>query len=350
MSNSKLKTLKALKVSYVQYSQSIRTHNSFNLVEYSDLKFINDGLNSKKKVTEIPKNTPVYIGKNSLLPRFKLKEYFFVNKLKKTKMVLNAGAAIINRRSTSSILDKGNLTIGKGYYIPKDASPNILSVIGNKMKDFDGIIISNGDSYLKEMLNKFTVNINNYQPKEFIWMSDGWGNQKDFTEFENLYNIAYNKNCSLLYDEDVLEQINEQGHEIEKDSYDNLNAMLKSSDNENIKLAFEVLANSNYKESSLKVSMILANNWYKISSNRGHWNPNFRSLMMYFDETKINFKEGWKVLAQSLIKKYRNDPETLKEIKHYVLNNLQEETKKFDIGLNSITVDFYDRAAIPELN
>jgi hypothetical protein len=350
MQNSQFKSIKSIRLQYNQYSKSLSNYPGVHVFPSDELKFVENSLKNKTNLKQIPTNTSVYIGKNSLLPRFKLKEYFIQNKLSKTKLVLNAGTAIINKKSTTKALSKDNFTIHKSYYIPKNDIPKLKSIVGNKVDDHEGVVIMSTDSYVDQMFDVLMLKKTNYTPADYTWISGYYGRQKDVIEFENLYNIASNKNCSIVYDEDVLEQINETGHIVEQDSFENLNAMFQSKDVENLKLGLEILANSNYRESSLKIGMLLTSNWSKISSNRAHWNQNFKSLMAYFEQSDIDFRAGWKKLAQGLIKKNKNNPEILKEIKEYILINLKEETKNFNLGITDITVSFYDRETVPQLS
>lgn len=302
----------------------------------SNVDFIKDNIFKKDTMSALADGYKVYIGKNSLMPRWKLKKFFHEHKLQKTKLPHLADVALINKKDTINMVDDFASRVKKLYFIPKEEIQN--TIILQQLEDEDGIIASSITPGLNKLL-LLKNNITFYTKIDVIEIrSTGKHKVKDI--FENLFEIAYNQTIKLMYDEDILEQLNSEGHELDEDNMEYMNNMIQSSDQDNVKLALEILSNVNYEKSYIKVSNIISVNWRTINNSKELWNPNFKSLMMYLGTKEIALDDGWKSLIKSLLLRSKDNPTRIKEIEGLIKNNLNQELKKVGISITNLETNF----------
>lgn len=83
----------------------------------------------------------------------------------------------------------------------------------------------------------------------------------------------------------LLEVVNgDEATTIDLDTYQNLRNMFKSSDSDNHVLAMEIMANCNYKDSILFLTMLFFHHSYQIGNCRSRNHVNFKSLKNYLGE------------------------------------------------------------------
>lgn len=58
-------------------------------------------------------------------------------------------------------------------------------------------------------------------------------------------------------------------------------------------------------------------------------NRSFKSFIKYFDSKKVQFKSNWKVFSASLLKKYQDDPESVKIINSFIVQNINNSLNGF---------------------
>jgi len=98
------------------------------------------------------------------------------------------------------------------------------------------------------------------------------------------YTSLYSKIKDLqFYDEDTLITIVNGANSttIDKDMYDSLVQMFKSSDTDNYILAMEIMANSNYNESLFYLCLLFKEFYNRISNQRTRTHVNFKALCSY---------------------------------------------------------------------
>lgn len=329
MSKTLPKIYSVLEVSSTGYIN----HGINYITDKGNLDFIRNELSNKGVVKRVTEQAIVYIAKNSQTPRFKLKKYFYENRLRKTKLPALAEVILMNKKDTDAFLS--TLVTNKKYFLPIEYCSKITSF---KVKeDLAARMVSaeepiGGIIFEKQAL-KLIGDISEIVEKNMVKISS-YGKNKFKQTFENLFEIAYNKSALIIYDENVLEQINEGGHVIDDDAFETLSLMLKSSDIENIKVGLEILANSNYTESYVETAMILSSFYSNISEHTNAWSQNFKSLLLYLDSNKINYKNGWKSLARDLLSKGGNE----EKVREFIIKNLNLENKEFKWNITDIEI------------
>lgn len=108
--------------------------------------------------------------------------------------------------------------------------------------------------------------------------------QENFDTIRDLFtgNITY-------IQDDILKILN-QDVVIDKEMYKQIDAMLESGDNSNIKIAMEIMANSNYEHSAPYILLLFMNHGYKIWDSGFRNHVNFKSLVEFFD---LNGRRGY---------------------------------------------------------
>lgn len=302
------------------------------IIDYNNVLFIKKSLENKIILNSIHDNALTYIGKNSKIPRFKIKEYFHQHKLRKTKYPHLANAIILNKIETNNLINNKEI-VKEYYYIPYA----ILNRPFNNEK-VDGYVLDANNKNINFILNKFKITLDQIECKKYIIF--GYRSQNEIDVFNNLFEIAYNQSAQLIYDEKILEQINENGIEVDDDILENLTLMLKDKKNvDNIKLGLELISNSNYKESCLKMSMIITDSWNSIIENKKYWTKNFISLLEYLKHHNITYQLGWKSYVKSVSECFKDDPSRIEDIKKYAIRHLQEDIKISGITITDIDIN-----------
>jgi len=95
---------------------------------------------------------------------------------------------------------------------------------------------------------------------------------------------------NITYIQDDILKILNQDVVIDKEMYKQIDAMLESGDNSNIKIAMEIMANSNYEHSAPYLLLLFKNYGYRIWDSGFRNHVNFKSLVEFFD---LNGRRGY---------------------------------------------------------
>ena len=87
----------------------------------------------------------------------------------------------------------------------------------------------------------------------------------------------------LRHESHLISIINEDAIIITDQKYEELKRMFESGDNENMVLAMEIMANSNYEESILNNYLLLIENSYRLYHCKESSHKNFQSLLNFYD-------------------------------------------------------------------
>lgn len=138
----------------------------------------------------------------------------------------------------------------------------------NKSKMFD-ILIKESDighlqEWLQQKLGKWKWLLYGYIPKKFVSLKS-----------PKLYS-------KLRFQDDILSSINADSIIITDEKRKELQAMFDTKDNDNIILAMEIMANSNYEESILNNYFLLLDNLHKISNQQSSSHRNFQGFLVFY--------------------------------------------------------------------
>lgn len=286
-----------------------------------------------------------YTGKLSDVPRHKLKEYFEQNNGKKTSRVEQCDNIIINKSYINQLYKSVKKTTlesvfkidqtPENYKILKELVPdhaktgysarnNSFPKDRTKFLDEDNFFIHN-DFYLN---NAIDPNLKNFISKQVSLEVYEFHNSYGGNEIETYQLLEYvfkNPNINIIFDNDILEELNSDGIELDKDYLKTLDSMFDSKDQDNIDMALEMLSNVNIEKDSLKIALLLNKhidkfNWGSGKSINNH--RSFKSIIKYYNTKNINFREDWVKFSLSLYKVHQNDEESKEIITDYVKDKI----------------------------
>ena len=218
------------------------------------------------------------------IPRFKLKLFTDKVKVKSTMSTEKADyifiGAIPNSRQVNALSNKEvtyqsykkiQELAGNTFMSSLRSIPEFVPVYDQLLKDsamFD-VVFSNDtmqkmDIFLRTKLHKY------------IWFGYGYDNL-------NFISLKSPKLISKLrFESELLKLLNEDSVVITDEKQKELQAMFDSRQEDNIVLAMEIMANSNYEESILNNYMLLIKNLSTISNQKESGHRNFQSFLMFY--------------------------------------------------------------------
>lgn len=326
---------------------SVNNHKKYIVLtpeEHSNLLTFTQDILSQK--TELKFGKKVYLGSLSNLPRHKVKEYFTQNNTQKTSRIEQADSVIIDRNCIERF--HSFLTINERNYDLSLYQTYIIEDIKNKQK-LEPLIHNYNNSYsmpvsylapeipfyiLTNKENQITSNLSSYlkdiQPKDLYINHNWWNNNNEISAYEVIEVLLKNPNINILFDDEVLPLINNDGIELDADYMSYLDNMFESKDQENINLALEMLSNVDLDKHSLTLVLFLNKHMDKFFRGSGlniNQNRSFKSFIKYFKAKKIDFQSNWKTFSAGLLKYYKNDPQSIEIINSFILQNINNYLK-----------------------
>jgi hypothetical protein len=174
-------------------------------------------------------------------------------------------------------------------------------------------------SYLKDITPQDLYINNNY-----------WNNNPEIAVYEVIEILRKNSNINLLFDEDILPLMNNDGIDLDADYMSYLDNMFESKDQDNINLALEMLSNVDLEKHALTLALFLNKHMDKFFKGSGlniNQNRSFKSFIKYFEAKKINFRGNWKKFSADLLMYYKNDPQSTEIINRFIIQNINNYLK-----------------------
>jgi hypothetical protein len=152
-------------------------------------------------------------------------------------------------------------------------------------------------------------------------------------EFENLQSIK-------IYDESsVIDILNgEEATVIDKDMFEHIQEMFKSSDRDNWVLAMEIMANSKYTESLIYLELLFYFNANRIADINSKNHVNFKSLVSYLGKNMRYLHTDIDNVVDSLIAKDQFSPDKLEIVMEYLSEDIQNTGDSKYFTVKTITV------------
>lgn len=126
---------------------------------------------------------------------------------------------------------------------------------------------------------------------------------------------------------------------IDEEIFGNLTEMLRSTDDDNIVLAMEIMANCNYKESLMYLEILFKENSYNLSRVGAKNHVNFKSLLSYLGKSTSNMSTNIDMIILSLLKKKVIDEQKL----DYIINRYNDEITRMGnsnmLKVKTVTVE-----------
>jgi len=300
----------------------------------------------QNQTSDIKFGKKIYAGKSSDLPRHKIKEHFDKNGLHKTSRLEQADTVIISKTNINSILEFFSPI--NSYYSLKPY--NVYSILDPKTQlSLVSSITHNSPTYINLIKNSslpiyvaltkdqsLSQNsalhrlVLNTKP-EMRYMDLVYNSNTSINDIYKLIEyVINNPKVNVIFDEDLLLLLNNDGIELNQEYLNSLDAMFESVDQENINLALEMLSNIDLEKHSLVLAMFLnkhIDKFYRGSGLNINQNRSFKSFIKYFDSRGINFRLGWKKFSTQLLLEYKNDPKSIEIIHGFILQNINQYLK-----------------------
>jgi len=288
---------------------------------------------------------PVYIGKGSNIPRHKIKEFFKENSLKKTSLIEKSNCVVFDKQVIKQLIH-----YYKGEEVKTAVIPFTQKIFDYIENDYSLILKQKNHKfntyhikYLNDTYNDFpldfkkvigditftkTIAVNNYRTKN---VSELW---------EIIECYLTNPHGNIIWDDVLLESLNSDGLDMDDEYIEVLYSMFDSKEQDNIKLALEMLSNVNLEKHGLTVALLL--NKYNNVFTWGSGNTGsqaLKTLILYFKNKGIDWKADYRKFSTGLFSFYKNDEESIKIIKKFFidsLNNYLDLDKDFNIQLSNI--------------
>jgi hypothetical protein len=346
---------KVIDISDAPYFSSYFKNTAHIVLNDEDL---NEWTDRIKNILNQPKSLNfgkvVHTGSLSNIPRFKLKEFIISNKLKRTSRQEQCDTMIID----------------------KDIFQRMLNLL-NSMKKINVILPETDDKETLDFLDYLhKKHINSYQSKEFAKQTptNTLFVIRDYNDVSNKNIINYIKpnmqplyydciyrdqtlvksfllldflkshpNINIIFDEHVLELLNDDGIDLDDDYIDVLENMFRSNQSDNIKLAIEMLSNVNLKNNSLTIALLLNKYHDKFTHGSGitpSSMSSFKTIDKYYKSQGIIWKTEWRIFANGLYKKYSSNPEQKLIVEKFILSNINELLNKCDFKISSFDLEF----------
>jgi hypothetical protein len=252
-------------------------------------------LYKNNKDNKLKPNTKVYLSPLAEFPSYKLKNYIEENQLniKTTRKINELDYIIINHEFIcSSYIDKKT---NQFYIIPLEQlnTPDFISYFdtGNSSwadarrwtyyNDEEPVKITHfylkREEYLKMVNydNRFSF-IEKLPLIEGNVIIDEWGSKRILTNlsyFNNLFDLIEQNNIGIIFDHNISDEANKD-LSIDDDIFENIINMINSDDDDNLKIAKEILANIDLN-SSRPYLIYLFNYFYQLKTSNNNKNYHY---------------------------------------------------------------------------
>jgi len=321
----------------------------------SVFRIINDSKNT------INKGEKVYASKASELPRFKLKEFFKEQGLKKTSRYNQADVIIINRGHFIQMLKECKFkeyTFLKGDFVEskvnkKDYNEDSYKIFKENLKkasNKDNVVMV-ADWTVKEMGDRGSLSTKYPAEKalydaNIVTTKGTYINLYRNERLRNLLDIIYELKddikkgkIRIIFDEEMFVELNKEGIELDDDYLQTLHDMLFSSDKANVKLGFEMMSNLVIDQPMLLSISFLLNELIHTTGFRPSYytssNSNLKSLFKLLRTKGIFWERDWKTFGTGLRLNFKDGKEG-EIVKKFLLDNINREFKLSNSAAESL--------------
>ncbi len=310
-------------------------------IYFTDLKVISKKkIKSKLEPFNPQKGEKIFITKGCCLPRVKIKNYYDNQgfNVSNTNDIDKADYCIIGQDTFQEYL------YYRWYYLAKT---NDFIEILQQIKDLDYEIRMDEEVFNSYNLSSILVEssfntdidhiIPNYEYKELDYKRLEYIKDND----EDFFNSFYEK--KLISESEILKNINgDDAAVIDKERYEVLSNMLSSSDEDNITLAMEIMANSHYSKSIIYLNLLFYKYAHTIDNMGKHKrHVNFKSLLRYMNLTPGDLHISCEGVIKNLYSRNKLNTDNLNiYCKEFIQSlSLRDDNSYYGGGLNFVEID-----------
>ena len=355
-----LKTKRVYQISHSNYNDKVYAsyYSKQYIIDPTDAANIKSFINKILSTNDTVNSSDIiYTSQASEIPRFKLKEFIKEKGIKRTSRMEQGNCFILSKKLIQDLLGMNDL-FGKPtdmYFTTDKLTDEVLNFLSKENKNNNYYELPkkvDGDDEL------FFLNKDGFKS---ISVSAKWSKYSSYLELRK-YNFLYhrnaksidlinmllyiqnNPNIKIVFDENLITDLNKEGLQLDTDIENTLKDMIYSKDKSNIKLGLEMIANLELNDYTLYKMSLILNNFVNIGSerqartNRGVINQlamnnrNLKTLLNTFKSKDISWNGDWKEFAGGLIKNFAGtEQESL--IKEYLIDRLNNEFKSLSGGV-----------------
>lgn len=126
---------------------------------------------------------------------------------------------------------------------------------------------------------------------------------------------------------------------IDEEIFGNLTEMLRSTDDDNIVLAMEIMANCNYKQSLMYLEILFKENSYNMTRITAKNHVNFKSLLSYLGKSTSNMSTTIDRIIFSLLEKGVVDAQKLDYIIDRYCDEIARQGNSAMLKVKTVTID-----------
>jgi hypothetical protein len=274
------------------------------------------------KKPQMKKGCNILIDRHSDLPRPKLKEFISDNGYKKVTLMDKADIIAIRRETVD--------------YVKKLGLRVVL-----KLSDADNRRISSGkhELYLYHYDNESNMDQEYFDvkgrctPLKGMFIS-GYRNKKLNEQIDFLFSLINSKK-TIVFDDVLMNELNNDGLDLDNDIYETLEGMLKSKDRDTFNLGIEMLSNVNLENNLFDIARLLNdtfNTTHNLNALSQIKNKNFKALLNYVESQGIRWNQKWESFGMSMYKRFKDSPSHKADIKEYLVKCINTHFKNIYSG------------------
>lgn len=306
-----------------------------------DIRKKYDALYNRFKDNKLKDNTSIHLSSLSTLPSYKLRTYIKDNDLdiQTVRKTSPYNSLVIS----DSFIRENYVSKPKEthYLLPKKFVNSLNPSKNTRLEaDFYIYILTESDrSKLVTNHPSIYAELQTFESFYGNYLDSGWGNKKAFDNFNyfiSLLNRVDDPKLNIIFDKSINNEIN-NGLAVDDDLFTNLMGMLKSTDNENLRLAQEIVANCELDASKPYILFLLwkFDKFRRISNNNQNFKYCLDSLKSY--QPLYGSKNNVITLEDFISKIVKFHPEYLQTMFNCLrlyINNENDNTLIKEINVN----------------
>ena len=273
------------------------------------VKYVNF-LNHKRlvklfKVFNPDEDSNIYIDKGINIPRTKLRNYIKDKNIRITSKLENANVVI----TTPDLIINSYTDYKYIYTVAVEDIIDNLYILGLTDSDF-----FNNYNYKNVIISWRGI-------QELMKVKDINYNSVKACKINDISIIKELLNKNLCYPDSLVSSIQKDGLIIDSDFYKQLVNMITSSDDDNLVLAMELMANSYYDKSAAYLLCLFYKYYNKFENHHKKNHVNFKGLLNYFNLSTSHCNAHFDFIIDQLIEKKQLTEESMDILKEVIIKN-----------------------------
>lgn len=185
------------------------------------------------------------------------------------------------------------------------------------------------------------------KPNRTYYHSELVGTKKQIGFVKQLLEVKKDNKIKFIFESTILAELDKDSNIIDKPFYEQLRIMLDSSNVEEQKLAYEIIANCEREKSKIYTLLLLNEFAWRINQiehqakrNIAGYskikNTNYKSLLSYYNLRASDLLLNWDTYSAKIIEKCKLSDSDISILKEFIINKLNDKYEKYKIKIESI--------------